>query len=66
MFMEQEMWIARDEDGLLYLFYGRKPVKTVHSWYNWSKDYYEIKSSLLPEVQWSDEEPTKVKLEIVK
>lgn len=64
--MEQEMWLARDEDGLLYLFYGRKPVKTVHSWYNWSKDYYEIKSSLFPEVQWSDDEPTKVKLEIVK
>ena len=35
-------------------------------WYNWSKDYYEIKSSLFPEVQWSDDEPTKVKLEIVK
>ena len=63
---EIEMWLARDEDGLLYLFYGRKPVKTVHSWYNWSKDYYRIKSSLFPEVQWSDEEPTKVKLVIVK
>lgn len=64
--MEQEMWLARDKDGLLYLFYGRKPVKTVHSWYNWSKDYYEIKSSLFPEVKWSDKEPTKVKLVIEK
>ena len=64
--MEQEMWLARDEDGLLYLFYGRKPVKTEHSWYNWSRDYYRIKESLFPEVKWSDEEPTKVKLVIDK
>ena len=62
----EEMWIARDEDGLLYLFYGRKPVKTVHSWYNGSRDYYEIKASLFPEVKWSDKEPTKVKLVIDK
>ena len=63
---ELEAWVTRDEDGLLYLIFGRKPEKTAHSWYNWSKDYYEIKASLFPEVKWLDEEPTKVKLVIEK
>ena len=39
---EIKAWVARDEDGLLYLIFGRKPEKTAHSWYNWSKDYYKL------------------------
>ena len=64
--MEQEMWLARDEDESLYLYYGQKPVKGLYSWYNGTTDYCEIKKSSFPEVKWSDEEPTKVKLVIEK
>ena len=64
--MVQEMWLARDEDELLYLFYNKKPIKSAHSWHNWSTDYLEIKNSLFPEIKWSDNEPTKVKLVIKK
>lgn len=64
--MEQEMWLARDEDESLYLYYGQKPVKGLCSWFNGTKDYCNIKKSLFPEVKWSDDEPTKVKLIIDK
>ena len=61
-----EVWLARDEDESLYLYYGQKPVKGLYGWFNGTTDYCDIKKSLFPEVQWSDDEPTKVKLEIVK
>ena len=62
-----EVWLARDEDESLYLYYGQKPVKGLYSWlFNGTIDFCNIKKSLFPEVQWSDDEPTKVKLEIVK
>ena len=64
--MEQEMWLARDKDESLYLYYGQKPVKGLYSWFNGTTNYCNIKKSLFSEVQWSDNEPTKVKLEIVK
>ena len=60
-----EVWLARDEDESLYLYYGQKPIKGLYSWFNGTIDC-NIKKSLFPEVQWSDNEPTKVKLEIVK
>ena len=63
---EIEIWLARDEDESLYLYYGQKPVKGSYSWYNGTTGYCEIKKSSFPEVQWSDEEPTKVKLVIEK
>lgn len=63
---EIEMWLARDEDESLYLYYGQKPVKGLYSWYNGITGYCEIKKSSFPEVQWADEEPTKVKLVIEK
>ena len=31
---EIEMWLARDEDESLYLYYGQKPVKGLYSWHN--------------------------------
>ena len=62
----EEMWLARDEDESLYLYYGQKPVKGLYSWFNGTIDYCNIKKSLFPEVQWSDNEPTKVKLVIEK
>ena len=50
--MEQEMWLARDEDESLYLYYGQKPVKGLYGWFNGTTDYCDIKKSLFPEVQW--------------
>lgn len=63
MIME-EMWIARDKDGKLAMF-NKKPFKDREQWivkgrFAWMPSY------LFPEVQWSDEEPTKVKLMINK
>ena len=58
------MWIARDEDGLLYLFFREKPQNMESLWDNQIDSWIEIDSHLFPEVQWSDEEPTKVKLVI--
>ena len=62
----EEMWLARDEDGSLYLFFIEKPKKMSSLWNNQIDSWIEIDSHLFPEVQWSDEGPTKVKLEIVK
>lgn len=58
-----EMWIARDSDGTLTLFFDIKPVKYKGLWYNLgSGGILVLERSLFPEVQWTDEEPTKVKL----
>ena len=56
------MWSARDKDGLLYLFFDEKPIKGIHTWYNKTAGCREIRTSLFPEVQWSDKELTKTKL----
>ena len=63
---EVEVWAARDENGMLCLFI-EKPRK----WRNqWHSDYASsigiLSFECFPEIKWSDEEPTKVKLEIVK
>lgn len=65
--MKQEMWLARDFDDTLQLIIGVKPVKLQFMWgYPMDGDSIELNSSLFPEVQWSDDEPTKVKLVIDK
>ena len=61
----KEMWIARDEDGLLYLFFKKKPQKGKTYW-DQNDDWIEIDNHLFPEIKWSDKEPTKVKLVIDK
>ena len=51
----------------LGLAIGEKPIKQKIMWtVSRHIDFIELDSSLFPEVQWSDDEPTKVKLEIVK
>ena len=60
--MEQEMWLARDKNDDLYLFIDGKPEKVENLWLNVDADFIQIDSRLFPEVKWSDEEPTKVKL----
>lgn len=60
------MYVARDKDGRLFLYFT-KPSK-IGIFDKWClvnsrpNDYYEIDSSLFPEVKWEDEEPTEVEL----
>lgn len=62
----EEMWLARDKDGVLAM-YELKPFKNklTEQWIlggRWSL----LRDNWFPEVKWSDEEPTKVKLVIDK
>ena len=62
-----ERWIARDKDGTLCLYIGEEPPKKEKSvWDAEYDDFIELDGSLFKEVQWSDKEPTKVKLLIDK
>ena len=63
--VEIEAWVARDKDGSLYM-YTDKPKKKSEFWHAPKVGYVKLNDSLFPEVQWSDEEPTKVKLVIEK
>ena len=63
--VEIEAWVARDDDGSLYM-YTAKPKKRSYNWYAPKVGYVKLDDSLFPEVKWSDEEPTKVKLIIEK
>ena len=60
----EEMWLARDSDNFLYLYIGTKPDKNDFIWNSLSADVIRLDSDLFQEVQWTDEEPTKVKLVI--
>ena len=64
---EIDAWLARDFNGRLWI-YTRPPYKILKG--EWTcgeaSKCLEIDHNLFPEVQWSDEGPTKVKLEIVK
>ena len=61
-----ERWIARDKDGTLCLYWGENPPTKIEEIWDYDSDYEEIDGSLFPEVKWSDDEPTKVKLIIDK
>lgn len=54
------MWIARDENGSLWLF-EEKPYKDKHIWYNEATNY-RISEKLFQAVKWSDEEPRELVL----
>ena len=43
-----------------------KPIKFTETWYLRGIGFMKLDDSLLPEVKWSDIEPTKVKLVIDK
>ena len=55
-----EMWLARDKDKTLVLFPDEKPFKDNLHWC--PERWIILDEDLFPEVQWSDEEPTKIKL----
>ena len=62
-----ERWLARDKDGTLCLYIGEEPPKKEKLvWDAEYDDFIELDGSLFPEVKWSDDEPTKVKLVIDK
>ena len=63
--VEIEAWVARDKDGSLYM-YTDKPKKKSEFWHAPKVGYVKLDDSLFPEVKWSDDEPTKVKLVIEK
>lgn len=54
------MWVARDKDNRLYLYYS-KPQKYIQS-SNWlsCRDIILLDPALFPSVKWEDEEPTRV------
>ena len=52
------MWIARDGNDRLFLYFGIKPVKCGFYWLNGGK-YTEIVDDF-PSVKWEDDEATEV------
>ena len=62
--IEIESWAARDMDGKLFL-YRDKPIKDKFVWYSPGFSLV-LASASFPEIKWSDDEPTKVKLVIEK
>ena len=60
-----EAWVARDYDGSLYM-YTAKPKKMRDNWYAEKVGYVKLDDRLFHDVQWSDEEPKKIKLSIME
>lgn len=63
---EIELWAGRDKDGKLYQ-YEKKPIKIGTVWIESSLPVgfcLRLDKALFPEIQWTDEKPTKVKLVI--
>lgn len=62
-----EAWVARDKDGKLYL-YLREPQKVTGQWTlpDISFDFIRLGRESFPEIQWSDDEPTRVSITIKK
>ena len=58
---ELEGWVARDEDGRLFVFLI-EPQKAIGQWIG--AGYIRLGSAFFPEVKWSDDEPTKVLITI--
>ena len=61
---EIEAWAARDKDGKIFL-YRIKPIKDKFVWYSPGFNLL-LASASFPEIQWSDEEPTRVTITIKK
>lgn len=61
--------IARDKDGSLSIYFGKKPYKGKYAWSFYdhlSMNFADIPDkNLFPEIKWEDEEPTEVEIKIV-
>lgn len=64
----KNFWLTRDENGTLTLWSLKPRKDEKRGYWNNATDTYEciIDSGSFPEVKWSDDEPTKVKLVIEK
>ena len=62
---ELKAWVARDEDGMLYL-YLVKPIKYQSKWMPTSHRFTVMDEKSFPKVKWEDEEPTEVIITINK
>ena len=58
-----EAWVARDDDGSLYM-YTAKPKKKSAFWHAPKVGYVKLDDRLFHDVQWSDEEPKGIILSI--
>jgi hypothetical protein len=57
------MWVVRDSDNQLKLYFDGKPRKHGDYWYGSGQGFcVMIPEELFPEVQWSDAEPVEVEL----
>lgn len=61
--METIMWIARDEDGSIWLHLN-KPSKWNNEWFSKGCGIIPIDKTLFPEIKWEDSEPTKATMKI--
>lgn len=62
-----KMWLARDMNNSIWLYVGDiEPKRKDGYWSCGDDDSIPLDDDFFPEVQWSDEEPTKVKLVIDK
>ena len=63
----EEMWLARDKNGLLWMYIGdSKPEKKGEQWCSGKDKCVLLGYHVLQEVQWSDEEPTRLGILIDK
>lgn len=62
-----KLWVARDKDCELYLF-TKKPNKIKKVWAtgDCTTDCVRIDSDSFPDVQWEDEEPTLLYIDLIK
>jgi hypothetical protein len=67
--INKKFYVARDENGSLFLFVGKKPEK--HEAYYENTSYWmgpdknmiaELPKSLFPKLKWDDEEPIEVSI----
>ena len=63
----EEMWLARDKNGLLWMYIGdSKPEKKCEKWVAGKDKFVLLGYNVLQEVQWQDKEPTKLGILIDK
>lgn len=55
-------YIARDEDGRLWLYDIEPKKEPNQSWWDASTNFIDLDSNLYPEVKWTDEKATEVEL----
>ena len=55
------MWIARDEDGRVFM-YEETPTKYISQWKANSSDFMKLNKDSYPNVKWEDKEPLEVKI----